>query len=528
MSETKRKLAAIVFTDIVDFARLTSENQSKASTLLKKQREIFHPIVLSHNGSWVKELGDGLLLIFDTVTDAVNCCLKMQQESKTIDGLSIRIGIHQGEILIDGDDVIGDDVNIASRIEPFSAPGGIAISSKVHDAIIREPDYKTKYIGIPNLKGIEQKVELYCIISHNLPETILEDVSAKLEVEKENTFQWNMFSITGVILTMVGILFWINISFLGIGIASNESVPSVSILIPDNLGDDVDDKWMNFLTENIIIDIANLGNVIVTPLRNVLQVSKENLDSDQMEKEFGSDYLLYSSVYVNGEQFDMNSQLINTNDSKSVFGKKYKENIKNISSFSERIASEILGEIGVKPDREIAFKGKQDRFNDAYKKGDFKKAFEIVKPAHRVRGLVVNIKGDYSYSLLRGTLTDDFYSLFENELLPKIQSSTFDIEIAIHCPNVPLPDKSIFKNNLDMTVTVAKNLESYINNLDLNQNVHVYGLGDMLPRGLDSLRRVNPAWTLDSLDRDLIKKLNSSNKQKTNNNRIAITFLMPI
>ena len=181
MTQPIRKLAAIVFTDIVGFTKLTAKDQSKASALLKQQRELFRPIVDSYKGMWVKEMGDGLLLIFDTVTDAVNCCIKLQDASKQIDDLDLRIGIHQGEILIEENDVIGDDVNIAARIEPFSAPGGIAITNKVHDAIIRESEFETKYLGKPKLKGVGQEVKVYCITSHDLPETKLSDVSAKLE-----------------------------------------------------------------------------------------------------------------------------------------------------------------------------------------------------------------------------------------------------------------------------------------------------------------------------------------------------------
>ena len=138
MSEPTRKLAAIVFTDIVGFTKLTANDQSKASSLLKQQRELLKPIVVSFNGKWVKEIGDGLLLIFDTVTDAVKCSIKIQEETKKVDDLDLRIGIHQGEILLEENDVIGDDVNVAARIEPFAASGGIAITNKVHDAIIRE------------------------------------------------------------------------------------------------------------------------------------------------------------------------------------------------------------------------------------------------------------------------------------------------------------------------------------------------------------------------------------------------------
>ena len=188
MSKQKRKLAAIVFTDIVGFTKLTSIDQSRASDLLNEQRSLLKPIVEKNNGTWLKEMGDGLLLIFDTVTDAVNASIGFQHTVKEVDHLNLRIGIHQGEILITNNDVIGDDVNIASRIEPFSAPGGIAISNKVNDALVREKDFETKYVGKPKLKGVGQEVKIFCITSHGLPETKLSDVSAKLETNKTKLY----------------------------------------------------------------------------------------------------------------------------------------------------------------------------------------------------------------------------------------------------------------------------------------------------------------------------------------------------
>ena len=110
----------------------------------------------------------------------------------------MRIGIHLGEILEKDNDIIGDDVNITARIEPFSAPGGIAISNKVNDALVRESDFKTKYLGKPKLKGVGQIVEVYCIISHNLPETKLSTVSAKLE--KESNYLYSVVASSLIIL----------------------------------------------------------------------------------------------------------------------------------------------------------------------------------------------------------------------------------------------------------------------------------------------------------------------------------------
>ena len=199
MPATTRKLAAIVFTDIVGFTKLTAKNEPAALKLLEKQRELLKPIVKSYNGKWLKEIGDGLLLSFKTNIDAVECAIKIQGEVGSVDNLNLRIGIHQGEVVFQGGDVIGDDVNIASRIEPFSAPGGIAVSDRVNASLERDPDFKTVYLSKPQFKGVSQQVSVYCIVSHGLPETELSQVSAKLEKNKKNGFKWNAMQILGVV-----------------------------------------------------------------------------------------------------------------------------------------------------------------------------------------------------------------------------------------------------------------------------------------------------------------------------------------
>ena len=169
MPEPTRKLAAIVFTDIVGFTELSSNNEPAALTLLENQRKILKPIVQSYNGQWLKEIGDGLLLTFDGTMDAVSACIEIQEAAKAIDNMNLRIGIHQGEVLYTDGDVLGDDVNIASRIEPFAGAGGIAISGRVNTTLERDPDFETYFLGEPTLKGVFQNVKIYSIISHNLP-----------------------------------------------------------------------------------------------------------------------------------------------------------------------------------------------------------------------------------------------------------------------------------------------------------------------------------------------------------------------
>jgi len=166
---SKKKLKAIVFTDIVNFTKISSDDEQYALDLIQKQNKIIKPIVKQYNGEWLKEIGDGLLLSFDSSLEAVRCSIKIQKILKDIDELNIRIGIHQGDIFIKDGDVFGDDVNIASRVEGFAPSGGISISDKVHKDISGVSDIKTSFMGHRKLKGVEQETKLRCIVSHELP-----------------------------------------------------------------------------------------------------------------------------------------------------------------------------------------------------------------------------------------------------------------------------------------------------------------------------------------------------------------------
>ena len=311
MTAPKRKLAAIVFTDIVGFTKLTSENQTSAAALLVQQRELFKPMVESRNGKWVKEIGDGLLLIFDTVTDAVECCVELQEKIKHTEHLNLRIGIHQGEILITDNDVIGDDVNIASRIEPFSATGGIAISNKVHDAIIREADYETKYLGKPKLKGVGQKVEIYCITSHGLPETRLSEVSAKLE---STTPIWHYAVAALLVMGVAGYFI----------IPKKASVTSVAVMYMEIRGEE-EDQYLETMTEDLIFDLAKSmpGKLKVSEVSAVRKLKKTDLEIPEIARNLGVQFVFKSSLQRSGTGFNLRCRLVDSETGNDKFINKW-------------------------------------------------------------------------------------------------------------------------------------------------------------------------------------------------------------
>lgn len=151
LPEPTRRLAAILFTDIAGYTALAARDERKAFNLLRQPRSVLQPVVKEYYGHWLKEVGDGVLISFNSSTQAVKCAIRIQESVKNVEDLGLRIGIHQGDILEHEGDIYGDDVNIASRIEPFAPVGGIAISDKVQRDISSEPDITTKYLGEPKL-----------------------------------------------------------------------------------------------------------------------------------------------------------------------------------------------------------------------------------------------------------------------------------------------------------------------------------------------------------------------------------------
>lgn len=160
-----RQLAAIMFTDIVGYTALMGNNEQKAFELLRKNREIQKPIIEEFGGQWIKELGDGVMASFPTVSDAVYAAIKIQQACLASNDFSLRIGIHQGEVVFENGDIFGDAVNIASRLQALAPPAGIFVSESVHRNISNKNDIRSEFIRVENLKNVKDSVPIYNIHS---------------------------------------------------------------------------------------------------------------------------------------------------------------------------------------------------------------------------------------------------------------------------------------------------------------------------------------------------------------------------
>jgi TolB-like protein/class 3 adenylate cyclase len=164
-----RQLAAIMFTDIVGYTAMMGKDSNKALELVRINKEIQKPLVEKYNGKWLKEMGDGAMAQFGSALDSVNCAVEIQELARAKFDGKIRIGIHSGDITFENNDVYGDGVNVAARLESIADPGGIYISESIEKAIRGQSDIQAKYLGEVNLKNVDYGVRTYALQGVGLP-----------------------------------------------------------------------------------------------------------------------------------------------------------------------------------------------------------------------------------------------------------------------------------------------------------------------------------------------------------------------
>src|SRR6185436_1592575 len=201
---SSRQLAAIMFTDIVGYTALMGRDEERAFEWLQVNRDIQRPIIELHNGRWIKELGDGVLASFHSVSDALNAAIKIQQTSNASNEFQLRIGVHLGEVLFENDDVFGDGVNIASRLQALAPPGGIWISEPVHNNVSNKKEFETGFVRTEALKNVKEPIRIYQVKAEGVISQEVENNSTekKLSPPKSATYK-KVLLITAIVVVFV-------------------------------------------------------------------------------------------------------------------------------------------------------------------------------------------------------------------------------------------------------------------------------------------------------------------------------------
>ena len=349
MTENKRKLAAIVFTDIKGFTELSSKNEPAALELLRKQRKLFKPIVEKNNGDWLKEIGDGLLLSFPTSIDAVNCSIAIQHSVKNIENLDLRIGVHQGEVIYQDGDIFGDDVNIASRLEKHSPVGGIAISGRVNSSLERNPDFETSFIGAPELSGVSQNIKIYCVVSHGLPKNKMVSNQSKKKTNRPQFLKKYLFPLTGGLLVLIGCVFWLLLPLLTLSFADvDENYDKrIAVLYFENRGSKEDAFFSDGLTEEIILRLSKLEQLSVVSRYDILQYKGKIIDLEEIKEKYDAEFLINGNINKLGEKIKIYTELVDLNDRTVKWSKSFEKQLNDIFAIQNEIALEIVNNIDI-------------------------------------------------------------------------------------------------------------------------------------------------------------------------------------
>ena len=340
---TERKLAAIMFTDIVGYTALMSLDEQKALELLKTNRELLKPLIKEFRGEWLKEMGDGSLSSFSSAIDAVGCAIALQDILRRNEELKIRIGIHLGDIVFEQEDVFGDGVNIASRIEPLAKPGGVCISEQIYQTIRNKPGIEATFGGEHTLKGIEQPVKIYHI-------TRARAGSRKAVPVQSPSFgpgwpKWVAAGILGVILVWAGS----SLLFTSRPAEARLGPKSVAVLPFTSLSADTEDEYFSDgITDVILTNLSKIKDLKVISRTSTMQYKGSDKTIIQIARELGVATILDGSVQRAGGRIRIVSQLIDARTDEHLWAETYDRNVTDIFAIQTEIAEHIAAALKAK------------------------------------------------------------------------------------------------------------------------------------------------------------------------------------
>jgi class 3 adenylate cyclase/TolB-like protein len=267
-----RKLTAIMFTDIVGFTSLMRADEKKALNILYYNRQLLDPLIKKYNGEILKEMGDGTLNSFSSAIEAVRCALEIQETLEEVPALNL----HIGDVIDTGEDIFGDGVNIASRIQNLADSGGICISQAVNDSIQSQSDIRAISIGMRELKGIEGKQEIFSLMVKDAPILTENEVGVLKGRRKEgDKFNARPF-LSWIAGTIISILVLFQVVNLFTKTQTTVSSNSIAVFPFDNMRNDTEYDWLtDSFSESLTFKISSSKTLKVIDRLTILNTLKQ-------------------------------------------------------------------------------------------------------------------------------------------------------------------------------------------------------------------------------------------------------------
>jgi adenylate cyclase len=312
----ERRLAAVLAADMVGYSRLMEVDETGTLARLKTHRiELIDPAIAKNRGRIIKTTGDGMLVEFHSVTDAVLCAAEIQRRMtrRNVDvsparWMQFRIGINLGDVIVEEDDIFGDGVNVAARLEMLAEPGGICVSGAVRDQVgQRLEELEFEDLGNQSVKNIARPIRVFRVLLKQDPDTAPEDPK------------------DAAVTTAMS------------------KKPSIAVLPLVNMsGDPEQEFFADGLTEDIITELSRFHDLLVISRNSTFVYKGKAVKVQEVAREFGVDYLLEGSVRKAGDRIRVTVQLIDAETDRHIWAERYDRELADIFSIQDEMTRAIV------------------------------------------------------------------------------------------------------------------------------------------------------------------------------------------
>jgi len=364
VSET-RKLAAILVADVVGYSRLTGADEDRILARLRALRsDLIDPTIAVHHGRVVKRTGDGIIIEFRSVVDAVRCAIELQTGMVERNAglplekrIEFRVGVHLGDVVEESDgDLMGDGVNVAARLEGIAKPGGICLSEQAYWQVRSRLDLKVSDLGATQLKNIVEPVRIYSL-EVGQPAEAKPAPAATIPVKPESAtpaprpggwlLRWPALAVLAALLLLGVAGGWGMLGRRPVKPAEAAHLSIVVLPFTNLSGDPGQDYFADGVTENLTTDLSRLSGSFVIARNTAFTYKGKSVDAKEIGKELGVRYVLEGSVQRDQNQVRVNAQLIDAKSGGHIWAERFDKPLANLFSLQDEIVASLASQLDV-------------------------------------------------------------------------------------------------------------------------------------------------------------------------------------
>jgi TolB-like protein/class 3 adenylate cyclase/tetratricopeptide (TPR) repeat protein len=342
----ERKLTAILVADIAGYSRLMGVDEEGTLAALRVHREVADRVIVAHRGRVFGSAGDNVVAEFASAVEAIQAAVEIQRETARLDEdmpaerrLCFRIGINIGDVMVEGDNLFGDGVNVAARVQALAKPGGICVSRNVHSQVKNKVAVGFEDLGEHRLKNIVEPLTIYRVLTD--PTDARSFAIAWLVTARRQRRALAAFAI--LLVVGLGAVAWYELR----GSPARASKPAIAVLPLDNIGyDEATSRLADGLTEDIITDLARFQDLLVIARNSTMVYKGKAVDVRQVGKDLNVDYVLEGSIQRHGDQIRINAQLIDAESGAHIWAQQWDRPFTDTFAVQTEVAEQVAGQLG--------------------------------------------------------------------------------------------------------------------------------------------------------------------------------------